>query len=457
MKLRNLMSILAIMFILLQMPLGVLGKTIRERKRQLCDQEMNLDQKDIESSVVVNKIENLKDYLRIGLKRNAGVQAAFYKWKASFDKMRQSFSLPDPVLSYTEYIESVETRVGPQEYAWTIKQTLPMADKLWKKRDKEFQVSEAAYYEFEQKRLELAYRITNAYYDYAYLAKAIELTNENMKLLQNFEGVVQVKYATGIAKNQDLLKTQVELGKLENELLSLKDSQSLIVARLNALLNLPADTSLPWPQDSLEGINEQQYQEGKDLIEKLKDNNLQLQVLLKNTESKKEAVGLAKRKYLPDLTVSVTHIETSEALNPATTDNGKDPTMLMFSINIPIWCNRLNAGIAESKAALKAAQQAHKDKEQELIARLARVHYQLRDAFRQSQLYDRALIPKAIQTLNATKSGYEAAKVDFLSLIDAQRVLLNFQLIYYRQNAYFLQRYAELQMLLGEQIFKFEN
>ena len=59
-------------------------------------------------------------------------------------------------------------------------------------------------------------------------------------------------------------------------------------------------------------------------------------------------------------------------------------------------------------------------------------------------------LPKAAQTLNAAQSGYEGGTVDFFSLIDAQRVLLNFQLAYYRHNANFHQRLSELKGLLGE-------
>ena len=45
---------------------------------------------------------------------------------------------------------------------------------------------------------------------------------------------------------------------------------------------------------------------------------------------------------------------------------------------------------------------------------------------------------------------YEAGDIDFLSLIDAQRVLFNFQLAYYRHNADFYQRLAELRALMGD-------
>jgi len=48
------------------------------------------------------------------------VKAAFYTWKASFAKISSEFSLPMPKFTYTDYLEEVETRVGPQEKSYSI-------------------------------------------------------------------------------------------------------------------------------------------------------------------------------------------------------------------------------------------------------------------------------------------------------------------------------------------------
>ena len=42
----------------------------------------------------VEHLQNLKDYLEIGLKRNLGLKSDFYQWKSSFKKIAQAFSLP---------------------------------------------------------------------------------------------------------------------------------------------------------------------------------------------------------------------------------------------------------------------------------------------------------------------------------------------------------------------------
>ncbi|HBG62487.1 MAG TPA: hypothetical protein DDX37_11755, partial [Candidatus Omnitrophica bacterium] len=314
-----------------------------------------------------------------------------------------------------------------------------------------FKASEEAYYNFQKNQLELVYKITDVYYEYAYLSKAILLMEENIKLLKNFESVAQARYKSALAQNQDLLKVQVELGRLENDLYSLRDMQLPLVSRLNALLNLPKNNLLPWPNESLEdAVMQERYKEVDDLYDVLKEENPEILASSSKVEENKDALKLAKREYFPDLTVGVTQIDTGDALNSSTVDSGKDPLMVMFSVNVPIWFNRLNAGVQDAKASLNASENYLENKENELFSQLALVHYKLRDALRQSQLYKDALLPKASQALNATQSGYESGKVEFLSLIDAQRVLFNFQLAYYRFNANFHQRLSELQSLLGK-------
>lgn len=424
---------------------------ISERKRQLIREGSIVHENEKSVIATIDDNADLDEYIKMGLKNNPGLRAAFYKWKSAFKKISQQFSLPDPQFTFTDYIEEVETRVGPQERAFSIKQKFPLPDKLWIRKSKAFKSSEVAYHDFEKNRLDLVYKITDVYYEYAYLSKAILLMEENIKLLKNFESVAQAKYRSALAQNQDLLKVQVELGKLENDLLSLEDLRGPLVARLNALLNLPKNTSLPWPNESLEdAVMQDRYNGIEVLYDILNEKNPEILALSQNVEKSKDALKLAKREYFPDLTVGFTQIDTGDALNSSLADSGKDAQMVMLSVNVPIWFNRLNAGVADARASLKASENSLENKENELFSRLALVHYKVRDALRQSYLYKDALLPKATQTLNATQSGYEGGKVDFLSLIDAQRVLLNFQLAYYRHNANFYQRLSELQSLLGE-------
>ncbi|MEE9371057.1 MAG: hypothetical protein V3W45_06260, partial [Sedimentisphaerales bacterium] len=62
-----------------------------------------------------NSLVNLQDYLRYAALHNAGLKAAFERWKAAIEQIPQAESLPDPKFTYGYFINEVETRVGPQK------------------------------------------------------------------------------------------------------------------------------------------------------------------------------------------------------------------------------------------------------------------------------------------------------------------------------------------------------
>lgn len=76
--------------------------------------------------------------------------------------------------------------------------------------------------------------------------------------------------------------------------------------------------------------------------------------------------------------------------------------------------------------------------------------FKFRDAQRKIVLYRDALIPKADENLKVIRRSYQANKSDFLSLIDAERVLLEFQLTYQRATADREQGLSTVEKLVGE-------
>lgn len=159
-----------------------------------------------------------------------------------------------------------------------------------------------------------------------------------------------------------------------------------------------------------------------------------------NIEKESAGIELAKRDYIPDLSVGITK-ETGKM--------SQDDIMIMFSVNLPVWRNRLKSNLESATDVYHSATAAHNNKENELVSQLSLSHYKMLDAHRQLILYKDTLIPSAIQTLNSIQSQYESGKIDFLSLVDAQRTLLNFQLNYYRQKVNYHLRFAYIKYLIG--------
>ncbi len=105
----------------------------------------------------------------------------------------------------------------------------------------------AAYQQYQSRKLRLIFEVKNTYYEYYYLDRAIAITDDNLKLLKYLESVAQAK-AKGGAPLSGVIQAQVELGKLDDRWRTLNDLRGPIAARLNAILNRPFDAPLPWPR-----------------------------------------------------------------------------------------------------------------------------------------------------------------------------------------------------------------
>ncbi len=198
----------------------------------------------------------LADYLAYAALNNPGLEASFNRWKAAVERVPQVRSLPDPRFTYQYYIREVETRVGAMRQSFTLAQMFPWFGKLALRGDAATEAARAQQQVYEGAKLKLFYQVTDAYYEYYYLRQAIGVVEENIGLVKNAEAVARARFKVGAARHPDVIRAQVELGKLEDRLETLQDLRVPVVARLNAALNRPPAAPLPWPGD----IVEQQFE-----------------------------------------------------------------------------------------------------------------------------------------------------------------------------------------------------
>lgn len=391
---------------------------------------------------------SLEEALRYGALQNASLRGAFYQWKASVHDIKQSTSWDDPQFSFKFFIDEVETRVGPQKEMFSISQKVPFPGKLYTQGKASTAVSRQKYADYQKTKLQYFYELKDAYFEFWFLYKNILVTEKNKELLEHFEGVAQSKFKSGLASNQDLLKAQVELGKLENDILTLNDYRRPIVARLNAVLNRDVNMSIGWPEEI---DHEVKPLEEQIVFESFQENNPDLEKASQRIEETKKKVWLARLDYLPDTTVAFDYINVDKGpLNVS--DNGQNASALMFKVNVPLWYGKQKSQVDEAKALRESAVAQQEQLENDLSAKIKMIYFKIQDAERQIKLYRDALVPKAEQSLKASETAYSGGKVDFLNLIDSQRTLLNFQLSYYKAIRDYEQRLAELEMMVGESL-----
>jgi cobalt-zinc-cadmium efflux system outer membrane protein len=389
----------------------------------------------------------LEDYLRYAALQNPALKAAFYEWSSVLKRSGYAGALPDPSVSYTYFIESVETRVGPQRQAFRLRQSFPWFGTLDAKKDVTVEAANAAFQKFESQKLKLFYEVKAAYYDYYYLGREIDITRDNLELLTFWESVARAKYRVALKQHPDVIKAQVELGKLEDRLHTVQDMVEPAVAKLRAVTGLPDSVSPPVPA----AIEVEETMVSRDsVIARVLANNPDLRSLVHLIDKARAGERLAGKSSWPSLFVGFDYIDVGEAANPNVTDSGKDAYMASVGLSLPIWFGANKAKKQEAEAQYRKAQFNLADAKNRLTAIAEKMVFDYEDALRKTRLYRDGLVPKAQQSLNANYTAYQAGETDFLNLLDAQRQLLDFQLQFERSKSNLAISRAEIEMITGE-------
>ncbi len=162
----------------------------------------------------------------------------------------------------------------------------------------------------------------------------------------------------------------------------------------------------------------------------------------------RKQLEIAQKRSYPDITLELEWIQTDKSDMRGIDDNGKDPLIAMLSINLPIWPSKNRAIQRQASARESQTRYRRMERENEQVARCLELVYDIEDNQRKIDLYKDALIPQARQLNEASENAYKAGTVDFLALIDAERMLLKYGLDSERAQANYCQKLAELEFLL---------
>ena len=393
------------------------------------------------------RVEELLDLAR---RQNPELAAMGFEAEAAQARVQPAGALPDPVgrlelrdLTNKDTDASpnlLPSRVGSTRY--TVAQTIP----LWGKRDLKREMAEADAAQAQARRTgtwaELSAKVKAAFAQYYFVAHSVRLTEELLRLGGSLEQLAQARYADGLVPQQDVVRAQVERTAMKSDLLMLETEHHHAAARLNALLRRPPQAALAEPQ-ALRPLPPAAKLDYAALEARLLAANPQLAAQEAQVSAAEKNRELVTRNRYPDLTVGVSPIQTRSRVNE---------WELMFEVNIPLQQESRRAQEREA-AALASAARSRKDAAlSQISAELAENLAALDSARRIETLVATSLLPQADLAFKAALAGYETGKLDFATLLDAQRQIRKAKLDRLKAQAEAQFRLAEIERLLGEEL-----
>lgn len=391
-------------------------------------------------------VDSLLDFAKTRNPEYAAMQA---EAEASGQRITSAGALPDPkfraeLRDITRMGEQNATlspsRVGSTKYL--LMQDIPWFGKRDLKREIAALEADGAKGRALGTWADVAGRIKVNFAQLYYVHRNEQLTREILDLMTRLEKVAQVRYSGGLAAQQDVIRAQVEQTNMRNELIALETEQHHLHARLNALLARPNNAPLQVPAQ-LRKLPAPVTLDYATLEERVRTRNPQLFADESKIKAAEKSRDLTYKNRYPDFTLGV---------SPIQYQNGIKEWELMVELNIPLQQSSRRAQERESESMLNAARSRKEATTNQVSAELAEALSGIEAARRTENLLTNSLLPQAELTFKAALAGYETGKVDFATLLDAQR-----QIRQARQNQLKAQvdaqmRLAEIERLLGEDL-----
>ncbi len=328
-----------------------------------------------------------------------------------------------------------------------LSQKVPFPGKLALKEEVADRRAATAKAVYQDKITEIIRRVKVAYYDLFFINKSMQINERNLDLLKGLAGIAATKYSVGRGLQQDVLKAQVELSKILDELIVLRQKKETAKARINTLLNRLPQSPLPDPGEpamtkfdlSLENLQEMALQ-----------SSFPLQAMQQVIESNEAALAFAKKQYYPDFNFALKYKQREEGRN----FKGDDWVSASVTVNIPLYYKKKqDFGVVEAESNLARAHSRYVEVKNKILFELKDAYEEIKKGKELIRLYEKGFLPQARQSLDSAISGYQVDKVDFLTLVDNQLTLLRFDLAYYRTFTDYEKKLAELEAVVDKRLF----
>jgi outer membrane protein TolC len=365
---------------------------------------------------------------------NPELQAARATVRSERARVPQQQSLPDPQLAYRWFAETPETRVGPQRHGIEVSQGLPWAGKRSRQTQRARHVVAGVAWAVRNLERELVAELKRAYFEAAYAQEALAVNADETALLRRFEQIALTRYSTGAGIQQSVIRVQTALSRLAARRTALGEQLErharriarLTGATMRGLELRPIVLTLPEVDHDRQALDAGSLQE-----------HPALRAAQQGILADREWVRRRELERRPDFRVGLGFVEVGDrddraaALNPPS-DDGQDVWAVSVGLNLPIHRKRIRAGIAEAQESLSARQQRLEHARDGLRLGVQESILRVESAVKRAQLYRDVIVPQAEESLASAEAAYTTNRLDFLDLLDAERVLFEVRLTLHR-------------------------
>ncbi|MBY0473543.1 MAG: TolC family protein [Nitrosomonas sp.] len=391
----------------------------------------------------------LPGLIRETLENNPEIRAAQQERTAAQQRIAPAEALDDPMLEAgvinAPLASSPFNREDMTMKMIGLSQRLPFPGKRGLRKEVASKDAQAIEYGYQETVNRVVHDLKTAYFDLGLTLEMIQLVEKNRQTLEYFLRIAEERYQVGQGSQADVLKAQTQVSRMLDRLLGLEREQPVFEAEL--IRALGRGTQIEALSPALLHLQETPL-----IIEVLQQEAMtqrpQLLALQSLIARNEKSVDLARRAYYPDLDVRFSYGQRDSMLDGNRRD---DMVSMTVAVNLPVWRgNKIEPRILEAQALRDQIASLYQAQSNEVTARLRQQIAMAEQSLKSVKLYQTTILPQARLTVESALTAYQVGRIDFLTLLDNQMTVFDYETNRITAIANYNKALAEIDWLVGK-------
>jgi len=390
-----------------------------------------------------------QDLLNGLMQNNPAIQAARSRFEAATKRPSQVGALPEPRARYTNFgVGHPFSALNATEFAYQgfgVSQEFPFPGKLALASEEAKREGEGVQQNYRAVVLDITARLKVAYYEWLTANKAIELTRKHSDLLSRFEAIARNRYTVGKGLQQDVLKAQLEVSTLEQQIAMLDEKRQRAEAEIASLLAAPSVVCR-----ASGDLHPSAFTVSLDELIRATNDSPRVRAEQKMVDARAVTINRSLKDFRPDFGINLEWDHTG--------GNFPEHYMATVEVKIPIYhARKQRYALEESHSRLNEAKQNYRSAQQQAIYQVKDQYLSIQSSERILNLYKTTLIPQAQLTVDSSVSAYEVGSIDFLTLLTNLTNLISLDRQYYDELARHEEAIARREPVVGKELVPFRE
>lgn len=378
----------------------------------------------ISHNLVLDEIEILSAL------RNPAILSAQKKVKAELESFDQVMDLDTNLRQYSAFTEGINTKIGPLKMKDSIKQKYPFPGLTSLKGQIISQQVATLVEKMNIARKDVITQIRKAYWNIVFVEQSIGITSETIDAFNRLKGVATALYKSGKTSYQDIIKINIKIEILKEDLVTLSSKKENIKVKLLELLNLSVDTKIgalvlhsPYKKIT----------DPEELYPLARQDRQELKVIRYQIGKIQRMIEMSESMIQEPFTLGFSSYE-DEAVNMVGTGAVKpgfqEKTMASMKNNSPSkpWYGIDDPWLNQTKQKLLSLKQTLVKQENATDRMVRNSWFEVDKNIRELDLYKKRILPLSKSALDVTTREYEAGSIPFSQAIDSYTYWLKVKL-----------------------------